>query len=84
MSSKLMRKNAAPVSYHHPIRPKAPDRQPTALNGQKVHEKQPKNKPTYSKTLNNYEAIRNLVTMSPSDNNSMLADVGKKKVSIQV
>ena len=84
MSSKLMRKNATPVSYHHPIRPKAPDRQPTALNGQKVHEKQPKNKPTYSKTLNNYEAIRNLVTMSPSDNNSMLADVGKKKVSIQV
>ena len=84
MSSKLMRKNAAPVSYQHPIRPKAPDKQPTALNGQKVHEKQPKNKPTYSKTLNNYEAIRNLVTMSPSDNNSMLADVGKKKVSIQV
>jgi hypothetical protein len=84
MSSKLMRKNGAPLSYHHPITPKLPDKQPTAINGQKVHEKHPKNKPTYSKTLNNYEAIRNLVTMSPSDNNSMLADVGKKKVSIQV
>ena len=39
MSSKLMRKNGAPLSYHHPITPKLPDKQPTALNGQKVHEK---------------------------------------------
>ena len=84
MSSKLMRKNAAAKSYHHPINPKPPDKQPTALNGQKVHEKQAKNKPTYSKTLNNYEAIRNLVTMNPSDNNNMLSDGGKKRVSIQV
>ena len=84
MSSKLMRKNAAPVSYHHPIHPKLPDKQPLALNGQKLHEKQTKSKPVYSKTLNNYDAIRNLVTMSPSDINSMLADGGKKKVSIQV
>lgn len=84
MSSKLMRKNATAKGYHHPITPKPPDKEPTAINGQKVHNKQPKNKPTYSKTLNNYESIRNMVTMTPSDNNSMVADGGKKKVSISV
>ena len=84
MSSKLMRKNATAKGYHHPITPKPPDKQPTALNGQKVYEKQVKNKPTYSKTLNNYDSIRNLVTMNPSDNGSMLSDGGKKRVSIQV
>ena len=46
MSSKLMRKNATAKGYHHPITPKPPDKQPTALNGQKVYEKQAKNKPT--------------------------------------
>jgi hypothetical protein len=36
-------------------------REPTVLNGKKVAPKV-RNKPTYSNTLNNYEAIRNLVT----------------------
>ena len=79
MSSKLMCKNATTKGYHHPITPQPPDKEPAAINGQKVHNKQPKNKPTYSKTLNNYESIRNMVTMTPSDNNSMVADGGKKR-----
>ena len=84
MSNKLMRSNFPQKSYSHPLTPKTFPKEPTALDGKKVHEKRNKNKPTYSNTLNNYETIRNLVSLNPSDGNIMPAEGGKKKVSIKV
>ena len=59
-------------------------REPTVLNGKMVAPKI-RSKPTYSNTLNNYEAIRNLVTYGSAKHEAKetLAG-GKKRVSISV
>ena len=56
--------------------------EPTVLNGKKVAPKV-RLKPTYSHTLNNYEAIRNLVTLN-SDTAPDAVPAEMKRVHIKV
>jgi len=55
--------NAPKRATIHPLCQRSIPAEPTVLNGKKVAPKV-RNKPTYSHTLNNYEAIRNLVTLN--------------------
>lgn len=55
--------NAPKRATTHPLGQRTIPPEPTVLNGKKVAPKV-RNKPTYSHTLNNYEAIRNLVTLN--------------------
>ena len=66
-----------------PLGTKAGMREPTVINGTKMAPKV-RNKPTYSKTLNNYEATRNLVTFGSAKSEAPETIPGGKHVSISV
>lgn len=87
MPKKLAQETAMGQAYHHPVVHRELNRQPMALNGKKLNDKKPKNstKSVYSHTLNNYESIRNLVTLqSGGSNDTQPTDVDKKRVHIKV
>ena len=84
MPGQMMKNNAPSSRMSPPGGTKSGLRQPMALDGKKLNEKKPKNpKATYTNVLNNYEAIRNMVTY-PSGGSSTEPSGGKKKVSISV
>ncbi len=66
----------------HPLAHRSIPAEPTVLNGKKVAPKV-RNKPTYSNTLNNYEAIRNLVTLN-SETAPQAAPAEVNRVHIKV
>jgi len=66
----------------HPLAHRNIPAEPAVLNGKKVAPKV-RNKPTYSHTLNNYEAIRNLVTLN-SHSAPEAAPAEVKRVHIKV
>ena len=84
MPEKLMRGNAPIRSINPPGSSKEGLRQPMALDGKQINEKKGKKvKATYTNVLNNYEAIRNMVSY-PSGTAVEEVPGGKKKVSISV
>ena len=84
MPEKLMRGNAPSKSISPPGGNKEELRQPMALDGKRLNEKKGKKiKATYTNALNNYEAIRNMVSY-PSGASVEEVPGGKKKVSISV
>jgi copper(I)-binding protein len=84
MPDKMMKHNAPKRATTHPLATRTTAIEPTALNGRKIAPKV-KNKAVYTQTLNNYEAIRNLVTLS-SDGAVESAPTGadSKRVHIKV
>ena len=79
-----MRGNALSRSINPPGSNKEGLRQPMALDGKRINEKKGKKvKATYTNVLNNYEAIRNMVSY-PSGTSVEEVPGGKKKVSISV
>ena len=84
MPDRLMRGHAPTQSANSPASVKTALRQPMALDGKRLNEKKPKKaKATYTNVLNNYEAIRNMVSY-PSSTSVEEVPGGKKKVSISV
>ena len=84
MPEKLMRGHAPSKSINPPGGNKEGLRQPMALDGKRLNEKKGKKiKATYTNVLNNYEAIRNMVSY-PSGSSVEEVPGGKKKVSISV
>ena len=80
----MMTMNAPKRPLSYPLSTKSGMREPTALNGKKLSPKV-RNRPTYSNTLNNYEAIRNLVTVGEAPIQETIAKAGgKKHVSISI
>ena len=82
MPEKLMRGTAPSKSINPPGGNKEGLRQPMALDGKRLNEKNGKNiKATYTNVLNNYEAIRNMVSY-PAGTSVEEVPGGKKKVTI--
>ena len=84
MPNKMMMNNTPKRATTHPLTARSMTTEPTAINGKKVSPKI-RNKPTYSHTLNNYESIRNLVTLNSHTNlEAPPTETDTKRVHIKV
>ena len=82
MPEKLMRGHAPSKSINPPGGNKEGLRQPMALDGKRLNEKNGKKiEATYTNVLNNYEAIRNMVSY-PAGTSVEEVPGGKKKVTV--